>query len=68
VNIYSRKDQNLTAPRRQLDEHTDLPPALKRFTAAVDAVVDDHLTGDEVETRLERVRRNTEHSVLASVS
>lgn len=66
MNIYGRKDQNLTAPRRQLDEHTDLPPALKRFAATVDALVDDHLTGDEVEARLERLRRNTEHSVLAS--
>jgi hypothetical protein len=67
VNIYDRTDRHLAAPRHQTDEDTrDFPPAVGRFAATVDAMVDGHLTGDEVETRLERVQRNAERSVLAS--
>lgn len=63
--MSDRKNQGLDARRRQLEETVDLPPAVGRFVAAVDALVDEHLTGDEVEDRLERVRRDAERSTLA---
>lgn len=44
----------------------DMHPAVGEFVAAIDAVVDEHLTDDEVKARLERVLRDATMSSLRS--
>jgi hypothetical protein len=60
VNISDRNDQDFAAPRRQPNDILDLPPAVGKFVAAVEALIDTQLTDDKIEARLERVRRNAQ--------
>jgi excisionase family DNA binding protein len=71
--MADRKAQNLDGRRRQPEDSTarfrgappDMHPAVGEFVAAIDALVDEHLTDDEVEACLERVLRDAQRSTPA---
>jgi hypothetical protein len=50
-------NQYLDAGHRQPEDTIDMHPAVGEFVAAVNGLVDEHLTDDEVEGRLERVQQ-----------
>lgn len=66
MNISDRRDPDFTVPRCQHNGILNLPPAVGRFVAAVDALIDTQLPDDKIQARLERVLRNIEHSELTS--
>lgn len=65
MNMRERNDQELAASGHLFEDSVALSPAVGRFVATVDALVDERLTGDEVEARLEWVRRDAECSTPA---
>src|SRR4051794_12586886 len=59
--MVDRNDHGLTAPemRSEVDNGSlEIQPAVDRFIAAVDTLVDQHVTDDVVDARLEQVRRD----------
>lgn len=58
-------NQHLDAGSQLEDTIDDMHPAVGEFVAAVDALVDEHLTDDEVEGRLERLQQRTAQSTSA---
>lgn len=58
-------NQHLDAGHRQPEDTIDMHPAVGEFVAAVNALVDEHLTDDEVEGRLERVQQRAAPSTPA---
>jgi hypothetical protein len=63
--VPDRNGQDLTTHRPSRgDAVVDIHPAVGRFLADVDTLVDERLTDDEVEARLQRVRRAAARAAL----